>query len=143
METTPENHYTTSMPTMLTRMYMEALNSMQKISEESCLSVLESILQTINDSHTIYANELETYASQYFSNQQMSQEYFTKQMIANANNCESVPHFLAVVRDKYKRHSFNDIFGSSHSQTDRYESISKLTKIKDGSTIDLLIFSVL
>ena len=83
------------------------------------------ILQKINEFRDLYVNELNKYSKQYFADRKSFHQSFTKQMVANANNCESIPNFMLVVRKKYDRDDLDDLSRSSQQQLDRYESMGK------------------
>jgi hypothetical protein len=113
------------MPRMLINMIIETLDMAKQMSEETCQSILGMILQKVNEFRDLYVSKINEYATEYFQNRQAFKECFTKQMVANANNCESIPNFMLVVRKKYDRDDLDDLSRSSQQQLDRYESMGK------------------
>jgi hypothetical protein len=110
---------------MLINMIIETLDMAKQMSEETCQSILGMILQKVNEFRDLYVSKINEYATEYFQNRQAFKECFTKQMVANANNCESIPNFMLVVRKKYDRDDLDDLSRSSQQQLDRYESMGK------------------
>jgi hypothetical protein len=106
-------------------MIIETLDMAKQMSDETCQLILGMILQKINEFRDLYVNEINTYAKKYFSERQSFKGSFTKQMVANANNCESIPNFMLLVRKKYDRNDLDDLSRSSQQQLDRYESMGK------------------
>jgi hypothetical protein len=113
------------MPRMLINMIIETLDMAKQMSDETCQLILNIILQKINEFKDLYVNEINKYAKQYFTDRKLFNQSFTKQMVANANNCESIPNFIFVVRKKYDRDDLDDLSRSSQQQLDRYESLGK------------------
>ena len=110
---------------MLVNMIIETLDMAKQMSDETCQLILGMILQKINEFRDLYVGEINNYAKRYFTDRQSFKESFTKQMVANANNCESIPNFMLVVRKKYDRDDLDDLSRSSQQQLDRYESMGK------------------
>lgn len=110
---------------MLINMIIETLDMAKQMSEETCQLILGMILQKINEFRDLYVHEINNYAKRYFNDRSAFKERFTKQMVANANNCESIPNFMLVVRKKYDRDDLDDLSRSSQQQLDRYESMGK------------------
>ncbi len=125
VELTSEHYYATTMPRMLINMIIETLDMAKQMSDETCQLILGMILQKINEFRDLYVNELNKYATKYFADRKSFNQSFTKQMVANANNCESIPNFMLVVRKKYDRNDLDDLSRSSQQQIDRYESMGK------------------
>ncbi|CAF2861510.1 unnamed protein product [Rotaria sp. Silwood2] len=125
VELTSEHYYATTMPRMLINMIIETLDMSKQMSDETCQLILGMILQKINEFHDLYVNEINNYSKRYFADRQSFKENFTKQMVANANNCESIPNFVLIVRKKYDRDDLDDLSRSSQQQLDRYESMGK------------------
>ena len=113
------------MPRMLINMIIETLDMAKQMSDETCQLILGMILHKINDFRDLYISEINNYAKRYFADRQTFRENFTKQMVANANNCESIPHFMLIVRKKYDRDDLDDLSRSFQQQLDRYESMGK------------------
>lgn len=113
------------MPRMLINMIIETLDMAKQMSDETCQLILGIILQKINEFRELYISEINNYSKQYFADRNKFQEKFTKQMVANANNCESIPNFVLIVRKKYDREDLDDLSRSSQQQLDRYESMGK------------------
>lgn len=113
------------MPRMLINMIIETLDMAKQMSDETCQVVLGMILQKINEFRELYVAQINNYAKRYFSNREIFRQHFTKQMVANANNCESIPHFMVIVRKKYDRYDLDDLSPSSQQQLDRYENMGK------------------
>ena len=113
------------MPRTLISMIIDTLDMAKKMSDETCQVVLGMILQKINEFRELYVVQINNYAKRYFADRQIFRENFTKQMVANANNCESIPKFMSVVRNKYDRYDLDDLSASSQQQLDRYENIGK------------------
>jgi hypothetical protein len=110
---------------MLINMIIETLDMAKQMSDETCQLILRMILQKINEFRDLYVTEINNYAKSYFDDRQLFRGSFTKQMVANANNCESIPNFMLLVRRKYDRDDLDDLSRSSQQQLDRYESIGK------------------
>lgn len=125
VELTSEHYYATTMPRMLINMIIETLDMSKQMSDETCQLILGMVLQKINEFRDLYVNELNTYTNRYFADRSSFKGGFTKQMVANANNCESIPNFMLVVRKKYDRDDLDDLSRSSQQQLDRYESMGK------------------
>jgi hypothetical protein len=113
------------MPRMLINMIIETLDMAKQMSDETCQLILGMILQKINEFRDLYVTDINNYAKRYFADRKKFKGTFTKQMVANANNCESIPHFMSVVRKKYDRDDLDDLSRSSQQQLDRYESMGK------------------
>lgn len=113
------------MPRMLINMIIETLDMAKQMSDETCQLILSMILQKINEFRELYVNDINAYANRYFADRSSFKGGFTKQMVANANNCESIPNFMIVVRKKYDRNDLDDLSRSSQQQLDRYESMGK------------------
>lgn len=113
------------MPRMLINMIIETLDMSKQMSDETCQSILGMILHKVDEFRDLYVKELNTYKTKYFADRKSFRGSFTKQMVANANNCESIPNLMLVVRKKYDRNDLDDLSRSSQQQLDRYESISR------------------
>jgi hypothetical protein len=113
------------MPRMLVNMIIETLDMAKQMSDETCQLILGMILQKISEFRDLYVSEINNYAKRYFADRQSFKESFTKQMVANANNCESIPNFMLIVRKKYDRDDLDDLSRSSQQQLDRYEGMGK------------------
>jgi hypothetical protein len=124
---------------MLINMIIETLDMAKQMSDETCQLILGIILQKINEFRDLYVNEINNYASSYFADRSKFQGNFTKQMVANANNCESIPHFMLVVRKKYDRDDLDDLSRSSQQQLDRYESMGKKFERTAEHCCDIII----
>jgi hypothetical protein len=110
---------------MLINMIIETLDMAKQMSDETCQLILGMILQKINEFRDYYVIEINKFSERYFGARQSFKGNFTKQMVANANNCESIPHFMIVVRKKYDRDDLDDLTRSSQQQLDRYEGMGK------------------
>jgi exocyst complex component 3 len=114
VELTAEHYYMTTMPRMLMNMIIETLDMAKQMSNETCQLILYMVIQKLNEFRDLYVTEMNNYATRYFNNRDEFRENFTKQMIANANNCESIPYSMLIIREKYDQ-----------SQLFRYESVGK------------------
>lgn len=113
------------MPRMLINMIIETLDMAKQMSDETCQLILGMILQKIDEFRELYVTHVRNYAQRYFADRQYFRDSFTKQMVANANNCETIPTFMVVVRKKYDRYDLDDLSASSQQQMDRYENMGK------------------
>jgi len=113
------------MPRMLTNMIIEILDMAKQMSDEICQLILSMILQKLDEFRDLYVNEINNYTKRYCRDRKLFQGNFIKQMIANANNCESIPNFMLFIRKKYDR---DDLSRSSRQQLDRYETMGKIFK---------------
>lgn len=113
------------MPRMLINMIIETLDMAKQMSDETCQLILRMILQKINEFRDLYVSEVNKYSKAYFTDRKAFSQSFTKQMVANANNCESLPNFMLLVRKKYDRDDLDDLSRSSQQQLDRYENMGK------------------
>lgn len=125
VELTSEHYYATTMPRMLINMIIETLDMAKQMSDETCLLILGVILQKISEFRQLYITEVNNYEKRYFSNRQAFEGKFTKQMVANANNCESIPNFMLIVRKKYEGDDPDDLSRASQQQIDRYEAMGR------------------
>lgn len=125
VELTSEHYYATTMPRMLINMIIETLDMAKQMSDETCQLILGVILQKMNEFRQIYLTEVSSYEKRYFANRQAFQGKFTKQMVANANNCESIPNFMLIVRKKYDHDDPDDLSRASQQQIDRYEAMGR------------------
>ncbi|CAF0725642.1 unnamed protein product [Adineta steineri] len=139
VELTSEHYYATTMPRMLINMIIETLDMAKQMSDETCQLILGMILQKINEFRDLYVAEINNYAKRYFSDRQAFKECFTKQMVANANNCESIPNFMLIVRKKYDRDDLDDLSRSSQQQLDRYEGMGKKFERTAEQCVDIIL----
>ena len=121
----PDHYYTTTMPRTLINMFIETLDLAKQMSDETCQLILGMILQKIEEFRDLYIREVDNYAKRYFADRQAFKGSFTKQMVANANNCESIPNFMLVIREKYDRDDLDDLSRSSQHKLDHYKSIGR------------------
>jgi hypothetical protein len=106
-------------------MIIETLDMAKQMSDETCQLILNIILEKINEFRDLYVNEVNKYAKQHFTDRKLFKDNFIKQMVANANNCESIPNFILVIRKKYDRNDLDDLSRSSQQQLDHYENMGK------------------
>lgn len=106
-------------------MIIELLDTSKQMSNETCQSMLDVILLKVNEFQNSYIVEIKNHAERYFADRYLFKEIFTKQMVANANNCESIPNLMLHLRKKYDSDDSEDLLRASHQQLDRYESIGK------------------
>lgn len=125
VELSSEHYYATSMPRTLINMIIETLDMAKQMSDETCQKILGMILNKMDDFREFYIKEIHKYEGKYFSDRKAFRGSFTKQMVANANNCESIPNFMLIVRRKYDHDDLDVLSRSSQQQFDRYETMGK------------------
>ena len=131
VELISDRYYMTIMPRMLFNMISETLDMAKQMSDETCQVILGIILQKMNEFRDSYVKEIDTYVAQ-----RSSEENFVKQMVANANNCESIPEFLLLIGRQYNRHDPDDL---SPQQLDRYEEMGKTFQRTANYCCDIIL----
>ncbi|CAF0726882.1 unnamed protein product [Adineta ricciae] len=138
VDLTPDHYYYTSMPRTLNNLIIQTLDMAKKMSDEICQIVLEMILEKLNEFHISYMNEIDLYTKKYFADRQSFRDCFTKQMVANANDCESMSTVIDILR-KYDHNDLDDLSSSSQQQLNRYENIAKVFKQTAKSCCDIIL----
>lgn len=136
---TSDHYYATSMPRMLINMIIETLDMSKQMSDETCQMILSMVFGKVDEFRALYEQKVDGYSSDYFKDRQRFRGGFTKQMVANANNCESIPQVMLNVRQKYNQNYPDDLSSSSQQQLNRYERVEKSFNITARHCCNALI----
>ncbi|CAF0750607.1 unnamed protein product [Adineta ricciae] len=138
VDLTSDHYYYTPMPRTLNNLIIQTLDMAKRMSNEICQITLEMILEKLNEFHISYMNEIDLYKKKYFADRQSFGDCFTKQMVANANDCESMSTVIDILRN-YDRNDLDDLSFSSQQQLNRYENIAKAFKQIAKSCCDIIL----